>query len=412
VSWLLSAKTYAIYYAPIYHVAFILEGSFRKYGDQARLIVQLIQSGMEDHAWANQYDREWKDIFTVESEVAQSIAQELKAVITLNEKELIEKKHTENLEAYDYYLLGQNYAKGSSMDTSLWKKIDYFQQAIALDSTYALAYSGIAGVYLTLSERVLLSPNEAYPKAKAYAMKALELNQEIENAHYLLGNVYQYYEYDFTAAEREFIRALEINPNSHIAHLYYAKFLSNMGRHDQALSHADIALKLDPLNTTKSAKYRILFKAGYKSEALKLAEEVRDSYPNNPYNYWWCAVFYSELGMYNEAISMLQTQITYMENDNITDEIGLLGYLYGRLGQKDEALKYYSRLDELSAQGFYVGTRARIWVNLGINNLDKVIEILEKLGFEDIIISLKASDTDLAIEAYELAAKHSHIHCI
>ncbi len=359
-------------------VAFVLEGSFRKYGDQARLIVQLIQSGKEDHAWANQYDREWKDIFTVESEVARSIAQELRAVITVNENGLIEKKHTENLDAYDYYLLGQHYSKNSFKDDDMWKTIDYYQQAIALDSAYALAYSGIAGIYLSLVSKAIISPIEGYPKAKAYAMKALELNQDLENAHYQLGTVYQNYEYDFTAAESEYIQALDINPNSHKAHLSYAYYLSSMGRHDEALSHADIALKLDPLNETKLAKFRLLFKAGYKSEAVVLTEELRDSFPNNPYNYWWCAVFYTELGMHKEAISMLQTQITYMENDNIADEIGLLGYNYGRLGQKEKALKHLDRLDELSAKGFYVSPRNQVRIYLGINNLDKAIEILEK----------------------------------
>jgi TolB-like protein/Tfp pilus assembly protein PilF len=358
-------------------VTFVLEGSFRKYGDQARLIVQLIQSGKEDHAWANQYDREWKDIFTVESEVAQSIAQELKAVITFDEKELIEKKHTENLDAYDFYLLGQNYAKDSSRDDNIWKTIDYYQQAIALDSTYALAYSGIAGVYLLLVNLAIISPIEGFTKAKAYAMKALELNQDLENAHYQLGTVYQDYEYDFTAAESEYIRALDINPNSHTAHLSYAYFLSSMGRHDEALSHADIALKLDPLKS-RSAKNNILFNAGYKSEALVLAEELRESYPNNPYNYWWCAVFYIELGRYEEALSMLDTQLALMGDDNISDDIGLQGFIYGRLDQKDEALKQQARLDELSLKGYYVSPRTRVWIYLGLDNLDEAFAVLEK----------------------------------
>jgi adenylate cyclase len=366
-------------------VTFVLEGSFRKYGDQARLIVQLIQSGKEDHAWAKKYDREWKDIFTVESEVAQSIAQELKAVITFDEKELIEKKHTENLDAYDFYLLGQNYAKDSSRDDNIWKTIDYYQQAIALDSTYALAYSGIAGVYLYLVDFAIISPIEGFTKAKAYAMKALELNQDLENAHYQLGTVYQDYEYDFTAAESEYIRALDINPNSHTAHLSYAFYLSFMGRHDEALSHADIALKLDPLNS-RSAKNNILFNAGYKSEALVLAEELRESYPNNPNNYWWCAVFYIELGRYEEALSRLDTQLALMGDDNISDEIGLQGFIYGRLDQKDEALKQQARLDELSLKGYYVSPRAHVWIYLGLDNLDEAFAVLEKAYIDHSIV--------------------------
>jgi len=363
-------------------VAYLLEGSFQKYGDQARLIVQLIESGKEDHVWAEKYDKNWEDIFSVQSEVAQSIAKEIQAFITPEEKLLIEKEPTKNLEAYDYYLLGQHYLSNFYQDDDLWKAIAYYQQALDLDSTYALAYSGIAFVYLNLNSSALLSPNEAYPKAKAYAMKALELNEELSNAHYLLGSIKKNFEYDFAGAEREYIRALEISPNSHHAHIFYAEYLSLMGRHDDAISHAELAFTLDPLTATMFFKSRILFYAGYRSEALRLAEETRDSDPDNPRSYWWCAVFYTYLGLYNEALSMLQTQMTLMGNDNISDEIGFLGYIYGRLGQKDKAHKQLDRLDELSSKGFYVSPRTRLRIYIGLNNLDKAIEILEQ-SFED-----------------------------
>ena len=152
-----------------------------------------------------------------------------------------------------------------------------------------------------------------------------------------------------------------------------------MGRYDEAISHANRSLEIDPLSYfSMTSKYHALFYAGHKSEALELAEEARDSYPNNPYIYWLCAVFYTELGMFNEALSTLQTQITFMETENISDEIGLLGYIYGQLDQIDKAQEQLTQLDELNSKGLYVSPRTRVRVYLGLNDLEKAIEILER----------------------------------
>jgi len=364
-------------------VSFALEGSFRKYGDQARLIVQLIRSGKEDHAWAKQYDREWKDIFTVESEVAQAIAKELQAVITPEEKQLIESIPTKSLDALEYYLLGKHHLNTRPLDEDIWQAIEYFQQAIDVDTAYALAYAGLAKSYYQLTNRAIVSPKEAYPQAKVYSIKALEINEKLADTHSILGLVKQSFEYDFDGAEKNYIRALEINPRSHSAQHNYARYLSIMGRHEEAISHADVALELDPLSfSAKVDKYVIQFIAGYKSEALKLMEEIRDSYPDNPLGYWFCAIFYTDLEMYKEALSMLQTQITLMGNDNVSDEIALKGFIYGRMGQSDKAQEQLNQLDTLSSKGYYIAPRTRVWFYLGLNDVDGANEILEK-SFEE-----------------------------
>ena len=360
-------------------VNFIIEGSLERQNENVSVQVQVILAANDDHIWADEFKGKWNDIFTIRTNIAKKVASELKTILTLEEIEQIEKRPTKNLEAYDFYLLGVHYFNNFSHDEDLWRAIEYFQQALDIDSTYALAYSGLAEVYNQLIVYAILSPNEAYPKVKAYSTKALELNEELANPHCLLGIVNQSFEYDFTGVEKEYIRALEINPSSSFAHEYYAHYLSVIGRHDEAISHANLALKLDPLSiSAKSNKYFTLFNAGYKNEALKLMEEARDSDPDYPYWYWDCALFYINLGMYNEALSMLQTQLTLMGDDNISDEIGLLGYIYGRLDQKDKAQKQLDRLDELSSKGFYVSPRTRVWVYMGLDNLDKAIEILEE----------------------------------
>jgi tetratricopeptide (TPR) repeat protein len=360
-------------------VSFALEGSFRKYGDQARLSVRLIRSGKEDHAWAKQYDREWKEIFAVESEVAQAIAKELQAVITEEEQQGIETIPTNSFDAYDYYLLGKYNLNNHARDEDLWKAIEYFKQAVTIDPAFALAYSGLADAYYQFFAFALLSPREVYPKVSEYSQKALELNEELAYTHCLLGLVKQSYEYDYSGAEKEYMRALEIDPKSVEAHTYYAGLLHILRRTDEAIVHIDRALELDPnLFSAQLLKSFSVIVTGTIEEGLKSLADLRNIYPDNPAAYWYSAVRYTHLGRYDEALSMIETQLNLMGDDNISDEIGLLGYLYGRMDQKDKAQKQLARLDELSSSGYYVSPRTRVWIYLGLDNLDKVFSILEE----------------------------------
>ena len=360
-------------------VAYLLEGSFLKNGNQVRLIVQLIQPGMEGHAWSKKYDRNWQDIFSVQSEIAQLVANELQAVITPEEKKRIDEIPTEDLNAYEYYLLGKNRLNYHEKDADLWRAIDYFQQAINIDPAFALAYSALANAYYRLTISALLSPGEAYPKVSEYSQKALELNEELAYTHCLLGIVKLSYEYDYSGAEKEYMRALEIDPKSVEAHTYYARLHFLFRRTDEAIVHIDRALELDPhFFWAKLLKSELHFSADSINEAIRLLEELRNSYPYIPATYWVSAVFYTHLGRYEEALSMLDTQLALMGDDNISDEIGLQGFIYGRLDQKDEALKQQARLDELSLKGYYVSPRTRVWIYLGLDNLDEAFAVLEK----------------------------------
>jgi len=365
-------------------VNYIVEGSGQKYGNTIRLRVQLINilKGKEKHIWGESYEKEInesKDYFAIQSQVAQSIAKELQTIISTEEKELIEEIPTKNFNAYEYYLLGKYRLKNRIRDDDSWKAIEYFQRAVDLDTTFALAYSGLADAYYQLVNYAIASPREAYLEAKANSIKALELNEGLAYAHCLLGVIKLSYEYDISGSETEYIRALEIDPRSVETHICYARLLSISGRHKEAMSHADLALEIDPLYyATIDTKAWILFNAGYKDEAIKLLTDTRDLHPSNPIIYWRLANFYTHLEKYEEALSALVTQLTLMENDNISDEIGLQGFLYGRMHQNDEAQKQLSRLDELSIKGYYVSPRTRIWVYLGLDNVDEAIKIIEE----------------------------------
>jgi len=219
----------------------------------------------------------------------------------------------------------------------------------------------------------------ALRKVKTFALKALELNENLANAHSLLGNVKMFFDYDFVGAGKEYLRAIEIDPNNSKAQIYYANYLSTLGRYDEAVSYANSSQKLDPHSKLiMTQRLNILFNSGAQEEALELAENARDSDPSWFNWYWRCAVFYTELGRYKDALSMLESQLELMEDDNISDEVGLLGYLYAKLGQIDNAQKQLDRLDEQSARGLYITEMNRFMIILGLGNFDEAIESLEK----------------------------------
>ncbi|MBN1618514.1 hypothetical protein JW887_04175 [Candidatus Dojkabacteria bacterium] len=362
---------------------FIIEGTFERQSDNVSIHVRIIRAESDDQLSAEEFKGNWQDIFTIRAEIAAKIADELKAKLSSEEIKKIKEIPTRNLDAYAFYLLGKDRLANHFKDEDIWKAIEYFQQSVILDPTYALAYTGLADAYYQLVNYAIESPNIALPRAQEYSFKALELNANLTESHCMLGLIKEIFEYDFDGAEKEYCQALEIDPENYNAYYYYSRFLSMMGRHNEAIEQAEFCLKLEPMSfEAKINAYLSRYYAGSKSEAMKLMENLRDSYPDNPYGYWFCAVIYTDLGMYNEALLMLQTQINLMGSDNISDETGLQGYLYGKLGQEDKALKQLDKLDSLALEGYYIAPRTHVWVYLGINNVDRAIEILES-SFSD-----------------------------
>jgi tetratricopeptide (TPR) repeat protein len=286
---------------------------------------------------------------------------------------------TENLEAYQYYMLGRSQLYGKERDAELRLAVEYYQKALKEDPSFALAHSGLAEVYLRLTTLAIEPPEDAYRIAKASALKALSLDNGLANPHCMLALIKIYFEYDFDAAEEEFMHALEIDSRSFEAHLYYSVFLTMMGRHEEAMSHINLAIEIDPFSTlAEERKINILYFAGNINEALEAIEKFTDSNPSNPGGFSKRAVYYSQLGRYEEAISMLNIQIDLMGENNISDEIGLRGYAYGKLGQKARALEHLGELDMLSTKGHYISPRTRVWIYLGIDDKETALEILNK----------------------------------
>jgi TolB-like protein len=321
-------------------VAYLLEGSFQKYGDQAKLIVQLIQPGMEGHIWANEYDREWKDIFTVQSEVAQLVAKELQAVITPEEKQLIEKIPTTNLTAYDFYQRGIEEIWNDKTE----KAEDLFKKALEYDSTYALAYTGLAWVYLGKHWEDTYFSTGHLDSVLLLTDIALSYDNQLSEAYILRGSYYsQVGNPEQTILELD--KAIKLNPNNGVAYAIKGATYSNYNL--SLVKSIENSLKAVTLDRGEGL-HDLLFLVGwtyleagfidkakyYYSEALKLDGDSVDYYNN-------LGIIEGMNGNYRNAIEFRLKG--YAIDTNNTYTIRGLGADYLSLGQYKESLKYYKR---------------------------------------------------------------------
>jgi TolB-like protein/DNA-binding winged helix-turn-helix (wHTH) protein/Flp pilus assembly protein TadD len=229
-------------------VDYILEGSVRREGGRARVSAQLIRVSDQTHLWAQNYDRDLQDLLDVQNDLGRSIAEQVSANLTPQRQIELAKKHSVNPEAYDLYLKGRFYWNQRTPG-AIKESIAYFQEAIAKDANFALAYAGLADAYNISNILGLYSPRESFPQARAAAMRAIQLDPSLAEAHAALGMEKSHYEFDFPGAEREFLKALEVNPNSPYAHLFYSNcFLMPMGRKAQAIAENKRAVEIDPLS--------------------------------------------------------------------------------------------------------------------------------------------------------------------
>jgi TolB-like protein len=263
-------------------VNYLLEGSFQKDGDNVRLIVQLIKASEESHVWANEYNRNWNNIFPVQSEVAEAIAEELKVGISPEEKKLIEKTPTIVLAAYESYLQGKFYLRKFTKN-NLDLALQYFELAKQKDPEFALAYDGICDVWFESQIMGFTPPAEAIPKAMAALTKALELDSTRAEIHFTLGNVNKNVKWDWKSSESEFKKAIALNPNYAEAHATYSNLLMIVGRLDEAIEQGELAYKLDPLNPLCKSLYGITLYFGYRyKDAIKVFQDALKMDPTNP----------------------------------------------------------------------------------------------------------------------------------
>jgi serine/threonine-protein kinase len=285
----------------------LLMGRIVQRGDRLIVSAELVDVENNRRLWGGQYDRRPSDILTVQSEISREISEQLRSRLTNEEEKRLTKHYTENTEAYEDYLRGRYYWNKRTGE-DLKKAIDYFNQAIAKDPGYALAYAGLADCYIVIPNYSDVSTQEAYVKAKAAASKALEIDDSLAEAHTSLGGIKSDYEWDFAGAETEIKRALTLNPSYATAHHWYAQFLSPMGRHEEAIAEIKRAQSLDPLSLIINAVVGDTYtKARQYDSAIEQLQKTIEMDKNFKQAYRYLGNAYLEKGMYNEAIAAFHT---------------------------------------------------------------------------------------------------------
>ena len=350
----------------------ILEGSVQKSADQVRVSVQLINALTDAHLWAETYDRKLTDIFAVESEIAKTVAETLQAKLTGSEKSSIAKVPTANPEAYELYLKGKFFlAKRSGAD--LRKAIEYFDQAIAKDPNYALAYVGLADSYMLLPTYGSVSPRDSLPPAKVALKKALELDDSLAEAHAsfgLLANL----ELDIQHAVEEVQRAIELKPNYATAHHWLALGFMILGRFDPAISEAKRAIELDPLSLIINADCGwVYFNARRYDEAEAQARRTLEMDSHFFLAHYYLGAALQFKGHVAQAIPEYQKAFDLNKDPY---SLAMLGQAYARNGQKEEAQKILARLNE-EAKSHYIAPYAFALVQIALGDKDRAIEALE-----------------------------------
>ena len=330
----------------------ILEGSVQKANDQVRVNVQLINALTDAHLWAETFDRKLTDIFAVESEIAKTIADTLQAKLTGSEKTAMSKKPTANPEAYELYLKGRFFwNKRTSAD--LRKAVDYFNQAIAKDSNYALAYAGLADAFAMYPDYGVEAPADAYPRAKSAAMKVLELDNTLGQPHAALGLVYANFEHDFAKSIGEFERAAQLDPNYATAHQWINTGLEPTGQFDRSIAETKHAIELDPLSLIINADLAYsYFNARRFDDALAQSQKTLEIDPSFHVARGYLGLALQFKGQLAEAIPEFRTAAA--SNDEPFSQ-ALLGQALARAGMRDEAQRILSRLEERARDHFVTG---------------------------------------------------------
>jgi DNA-binding winged helix-turn-helix (wHTH) protein/tetratricopeptide (TPR) repeat protein len=323
----------------------VLDGSIQIAGERIRISARLIQTSDGKQLWAGQFDEKFTDIFAVQDSISERVATALKIRLRGREK----KRDTENVEAYQLYMKGHYHALNlTQAETD--KGIAYLQQAIELDPNYALAYVGLTEAYLPMALTSGAPASEVMPKAKAAALRAVEIDDSLAEAHAALGYTIFWHEWDWQAAEKEYLRALELNPNSAEAHFAYAHLLSNTAQHEKALAEIKRARELDPLSLRIGAlEGQILLFAGRYDEALDRLNKTIDLNPNLWLTHLFISRVYTEKGMHAEAIAATR-KAKELSGNSQSD--AYRAYALSRAGEREQARAVLKELLQLSTERY------------------------------------------------------------
>jgi len=352
----------------------VLEGSVRKSGNRLRITVQLVSVADGYHLWSERYDREMKDIFGVQDEITLAVIDALKVKLLGKERAAMLKRHIDNTEAYELILKGRYYCNKHTIE-GLFRGIEYFEKAIAVEPEYAPAYAEMGICYIMLSHFGLFSPHEIFHKGKAAATRALEIDDQSAEAHSALANILFYYEWDWAAAEREFKRAIELSPNDANTRWRLGLFLVSQGRFASAIKEGELAVKLDPLSLLANLYAGFIYLlADRPDRALEQVARMIEIEPRFHWAYWLEGGVCLAQEEYGEAVEALEKS---MALGGILIVKSYLGSAYGFWGKRDKALGVLNELLETRKRQYTAAINiARVYNGLG--EIDSACAWLEK----------------------------------
>jgi Tfp pilus assembly protein PilF len=350
----------------------------RRDSERVRITAQLIQIKDQSHVWAREYDRDLGHLLELQSEVAREVANEIE--FSLSGRRPIEAERNsavlgaKSYEAYDLYLKGRYFWNKRTAE-GFRQAADYFQQAIDKDPNYGRAYAGLADTFSLMSAWYLGPQNELMPKARIAALRALELDESLAEAHASLALIRENYDYDWSGSEKEFRRAIQLGPQYATAHQWYAEFLSWQGRFEEAFAESDQARQLDPLSLIITSDYAsILYRSRQYDSALKQCQSVLELDPNFDHEWILMIPSYLQLGRYNEAVSLFNR---WAAREQGPWKWAWGAAVYGSSGHAEEARRALAKLEQVS------GSRADrtpmlLQAYSGTGQKERFIELLQK----------------------------------
>jgi TolB-like protein/Tfp pilus assembly protein PilF len=357
------------------NVGSVLEGSVRKAGDMIRITVQFVDTVNEEPKWSQEYDREIRDIFAIQSDIARHVAEALRDHVLGGALGGEKRRATSNPEAYINYLRGRHFWNKRT-EESLKRAIGFFEDALKNDENYAQAYTGLADSYATLAFLEFMAPHEAYPKAKSAVGRALSLDPQLAEAHTSLGLIKFQYDWDWKGAEGEFKEAISVNSNYAPAHHFFADYLKAMARFDEALAEIEKAQELDPLSLAISTGVgHVLYLSRQNDQAIEQYRKAVELDPSFMVTHAWFGRPYLEKGMFTEAISELETAVKLSSESTLA--LAMLGHGLASAGRRDEAMQILENLKERSTSRYVPSYWIAVIYN-GFRDREQVIAWMRK----------------------------------
>ena len=364
----------------------LLLGRVFQRGENVTLYLSLVDARTGASLWGEQYDRKMQDLAVLQKDIASDVSRKLRARLSNDEAKQLTRNYTDNSEAYQLYLKGRFFWNKRTPD-SIRKAIEYFEQAIGKDPGFALAYTGLADSYVVPANRI--EPRVAMPKAKTAALQALAIDDTLAEAHTSLARVLQVYDWNWTDAEKEFKRAIELNPRYAVAHQWYGGYLERTGRVNEAISERKLALELDPLSTITIFELgqNFLFARDY-DQAIAQFQRSLELDPSFPAARSYLPLAYVQKGMYEEALA----KVREAPDAAPLRVAGVTGYVYAVSGRTSEAKKELEELKRLRKTE-YVSAVSIAYICAGLGEREEALSWLEK-GLEERAFQMQMLNVD------------------